>query len=110
VKLLLDQNISPNLAHELQSQFPESTHVETVGLQSADDDQVWQYAQQFGFSILSKDEDFHQRALLYGPPPKVVWVRLGNCTTAQVLEAILQNVDRLRELELDKDAAFLVIP
>jgi predicted nuclease of predicted toxin-antitoxin system len=41
-------------------------------------DEVWSYAREHGFAILSKDSDFHQRSLLYGHPPKVVWVRKGN--------------------------------
>jgi predicted nuclease of predicted toxin-antitoxin system len=33
---------------------------------------------------VSKDTDFHQRSFLFGGPPKVVWIRLGNCSTEDI--------------------------
>jgi predicted nuclease of predicted toxin-antitoxin system len=54
--------------------------VTLVGLGESTDDETWTYALDQGFVIMSKYEDLHQRALVSGPPPKVIWVRLGNCT------------------------------
>lgn len=48
------------------------------------DDAVWDYAKVQGFAIVSKDSDFAERSFLYGSPPKVVWIRLGNCSTATI--------------------------
>ena len=55
---------------------------------------MWAYAKANDFVIVSKDSDFVDLSVLEGAPPKVVWVRLGNCTTASV--ALL-----LRECEGD---------
>ena len=79
MRLLLDQNLSPRLLPALADLFPDSTHVREVGLKAAADHAVWQYAAQHGFAIVSKDADFHERSFLLGQPPKVIWIRRGNC-------------------------------
>ena len=84
MKLLFDQNLSHKLALRLADLFPDSEHVRSVGLKTAIDTVVWDYAKNNGLMIVSKDSDFHQMSFLYGFPPKVVWVRLGNCSTTDV--------------------------
>jgi len=84
MKLLFDENLSPKLVQLLHDLFPESIHVRDVGLKASDDLVVRKYAQDNFLIICSKDSDLHQRSLLLGFPPKVVWVRLGNCSTADV--------------------------
>ncbi len=60
-------------------EFPDSVHVHDVGLGGADDAVVWRFAKAHGFAIASKDSDFAERSVLEGHPPKVIWMRLGNC-------------------------------
>ena len=79
MKLLFDQNLSPRLPTTLADIFPKSIHVREVGLREADDELIWGYAKLHGFAIVSKDSDFQQRSLLYGSPPKFIWLRVGNC-------------------------------
>ena len=107
MRLLFDQNLSHRLVERLGDIYPGSMHVRGLGLASASDIDVWEYARIHGFAIVSKDSDFHQRSLLDGFPPKVIWVQRGNCPTAEI-EALL----RLRKAELaafdvDPEAAFL---
>lgn len=109
MKLLFDQNLSHKLARRLMDLFPDSTHVREVGLKEAEDPEVWEYAKQQGFMIVSKDADFHQRSFVLGFPPKVVWIRLGNCTTAEVEQAIRKNFDSIKAFTEDEEAAFLVL-
>jgi predicted nuclease of predicted toxin-antitoxin system len=90
VKLLLDQNLSPRLRNLLADLYPECTHVRAVGMASASDTLVWEYATAHGFTIVSKDADFRQRSLVLGSPPKVVWLRVGNCSVADSA-ALLRN-------------------
>jgi len=85
VKLLLDQNLAPRLVAALAALYPDSKHVRDVGLAAANDDDVWRYAATGGFTIVSKDADFHERSFVLGPPPKVIWIRRGNCSTTEVL-------------------------
>ena len=96
MKLLFDQNLSPKLVHTLTDLFPDSSHVLSVGLDCASDDQVWEYARRNGFAIVTKDEDYNNLSILRGSPPKVIWLQLGNCTTAQV-EAVFRA--RLVDIE-----------
>ena len=109
VKLLFDQNLSHRLVTTLADTFPASAHVRDFDLQRADDATIWEFAKNNGYTIVSKDDDFHQRSFLYGYPPKVVWLRLGNCSTGQVAETLLENAQHLSAFEADPQAAFLVI-
>jgi predicted nuclease of predicted toxin-antitoxin system len=109
VKLLFDQNLSNRLINDLEDCFPGSQHVRTAGLSQAEDEAVWEYARDNQLVIISKDADFHQRSFLYGAPPKVIWVRLGNCTTADI-ETILRNrLDEIRQFSSDDAATFLIL-
>jgi predicted nuclease of predicted toxin-antitoxin system len=109
VKLLLDQNLSHRLVALLAAEYPGSVHVRDVGLSTADDQVVWSYAAQSGLTIVSKDFDFQQRALLYGHPPKVICVRLGNCTTAAVAVLLRARHSDILAFEADPTAAFFVL-
>lgn len=81
MKLLFDQNLSPKLVARLADLFPDSVHVQSLGLDSADDNQIWEHARLNGFAIVSKDEDYNNLSVVRGSPPKVIWLQLGNCTT-----------------------------
>jgi len=84
VKLLFDQNVSPWLCGALSDLFPDSIHVRNVGLREADDAIIWDYAAQHGFAIVTKNADFRQRSFLLGHPPKIVCLRMGNCSTRAI--------------------------
>jgi predicted nuclease of predicted toxin-antitoxin system len=109
MKLLFDENLSHRLVKLLAAEFPGSEHVRHVSLKSAADPLIWQYAKQNGFAIVSKDTDFEQRALLHGHPPKVVWVRLGNCSTAEVETLLRGRLAELQNFQADPQASFLAI-
>jgi predicted nuclease of predicted toxin-antitoxin system len=88
VKILFDQNISPRLVLRLADIYPLASHVSLAGLDRATDDEVWAYAEANNFVIVTKDADFSDVSVLRGFPPKVVWLRLGNCTTTQIEQAL----------------------
>ncbi|MCS6938548.1 MAG: DUF5615 family PIN-like protein [Roseiflexaceae bacterium] len=90
MKLLFDHNISPRLVRSLSDLYPNASHVSMVGLDTADDRTVWQYAQTHGYIIVTKDSDFSDISVLLGFPPKIIWLRLGNCTTSDI-ERTLRN-------------------
>ncbi len=107
MKLLFDQNLSHKLVRRLADLFPDSVHVREVGLKEAGDPVVWAYAKDHGLMVVSKDSDFHQRSFLYGYPPKVVWLRLGNCSTADVERVLRKNYEVIKDFYEDETAAFL---
>lgn len=107
MRLLFDANLSPALCGRLASVFPESIHVSTQRLGSASDADVWEFARARDLTIVSKDSDFHQRSLLYGAPPKVVWIRIGNCSTSDIERLLRRHAAALGAFERDAEAAFL---
>ncbi len=54
MKLLFDQNLSPKLVDRLADMFPDSTHVSLKGLDHATDDEVWKWALEHGFTIVTE--------------------------------------------------------
>jgi predicted nuclease of predicted toxin-antitoxin system len=109
VNLLFDQNLSHRLVRSLADIFPSSDHVRNVELGRADDDGVWEYAAAQGLMIVSKDSDFHQLSFVRSHPPKVVWIRRGNCSTSEIESLLRQHEADLRAFERDPDASFLVL-
>ncbi len=61
-----------------------------AGLANADDRAVWAYAAARGLAVVSKDADFRHLSMALGPPPKVIWLRVGNGPTRDV-EALLRS-------------------
>jgi predicted nuclease of predicted toxin-antitoxin system len=110
MKLLFDQNLSHRLLALLAADFPGSEHVRNAGLATGSDSAVWSYAAAQGLTIVSKDTDFQQRAARLGCPPKVVWVRLGNCPTAAVAALLRSRQADLLAFEADPKASFLSLP
>ena len=90
MKLLFDHNLSPRLVSRLADLFPESTHLYTLGMDRDADCEVWIYAQSNDFTIVTRDGDYNELLVLRGFPPKIVWIRRGNCSTA-VIEEILRS-------------------
>lgn len=90
MKLLFDQNLSPRLVERLSDLYPASDHVYHIGLDRASDALLWDYARQNGFILVTEDADFSEMSEVRGLPPKVVWIRLGNCSTDQI-ESILRE-------------------
>lgn len=110
MKLLFDQNLSPRLPHLLASIYPESTHVRDVGLSEADDAEIWEFAKRNGFTIVSKDSDFQQRSLLFGFPPKFIWIRVGNCAVKPIEELLRNHVHAIHAFVHDTVAAHMMLP
>lgn len=109
MKLLFDQNLSEKLVESLKHNFPGSAHVKSAGLSAASDDVVWVYARDHGFAIVTRDADFHERSILEGFPPKIIWVRRGNCSTAVIHELLQSNCDIIGEFDRDERASTLIL-
>ena len=107
MKFLFDENLSPALPPILAELYPNSTHVRDVGLARADDENVWVYAREHGMAIISKDSDFRQRSFLLGHPPKVVWIRRGNCSTHDIESILQQHYHVILEFDRDELGALL---
>jgi predicted nuclease of predicted toxin-antitoxin system len=109
MKLFFDQNLSPKLVNRLADLFPGSSHVQSVGLDCADDDQVWDHARLNGFAIVTKDADYNNLSVLRGSPPKVLWLLSGNCTTVQVEAVFRAHFTDIEAFEKDPSLGTLVL-
>ncbi|MEX0893895.1 MAG: DUF5615 family PIN-like protein [Gemmatimonadota bacterium] len=109
MKLLFDQNLAPGLVSKLQEIFPGSSHVRVHDLHRAPDNEVWAYARANEFTIVSKDSDFHQLSFLHGAPPKVVWIRRGNCSVTEIEDLLRASTATIRDFENDAEAALLIL-
>ena len=109
MRFLFDENLSRSLCERLSDVFPGSEHVCAVGLDHASDSEVWDYAKANELTIVTKDSDFHQLSFLHGAPPKVVWLRFGNCTTEMVEKELRRETEAVTNLENDEEAAILII-
>ncbi len=109
VSFLFDQNLSPRLVVALTQIFPHSLHVRDLGLASATDDEVWLFAKQNDLTIVSKDSDFHQRSFVFGHPPKVIWIRTGNCSTDDIVGIFHRRHPEIREFLDDQEGSFLAL-
>lgn len=107
MSLLFDQNLSPSLARSLSELFPRSRHVRDVDLHAASDEVVWRFAADHQLTIVSKDSDFHQMSLVRGQPPKVIWIRTGNCSTDDIERIIRKYQGEIIEFLEDPNSVFL---
>lgn len=110
MSLLFDQNLSRRLVRLLATEYPGSEHDEGAGLLGADDLEVWQYAASHGLIVVSKDSDFRHLALLHGPPPKVIWLRVGNGSMTAVATLLRARVADVQSFAADLALALLVLP
>ena len=110
MKLLFDQNLSRLLVGRFAEEFPDTVHVTDVGLDRATDREVWEFARAGGYVIVSKDSDFRQLAFLFGPPPKVVWLRVGNASTAVITSLLRTSIELVNEFAAGGEDALLVLP
>jgi predicted nuclease of predicted toxin-antitoxin system len=105
MKLLFDQNLSFKLCTQLAHEFPDSNQVRLLALDAADDRTIWEHAKANGFTLVTQDSDFADMAALFGPPPKVIWLRCGNQPTSVVANLLRTQADALRKFEQDTVAA-----
>lgn len=102
MKLLLDENLSRRLIPFLQHDFPGSSQVVLLGMESATDKEVWLRAKVDGYVVVTRDADFQELSLVWGSPPQVVRLRTPNQTRAAVLKLLLDNKAAILDaLEVD---------
>jgi predicted nuclease of predicted toxin-antitoxin system len=107
LELLFDENLSSRLVRALADQFPKSSHVNSIGLAGATDLEIWTYAREHDFSVVSKDDE--SLSLVNGAPPKVIWLRIGNASTAAIEAFIRSALVKIRTFEISPEESLLVL-
>lgn len=109
MKLLLDENLSDRIVYRIIDLYPDSEHVKTLALTNTDDGIIWEYAKANDFVIVSKDSDFHQRSLLYGHPPKFIYLRIGNSPTSKIVQILRDSFDTIIQFGNRESESILVL-
>lgn len=91
MKLLLDQNISFRVAKKLIETYPDIRQVRELGLENSKDKEIWNFARNNQYSIVTFDTDFYDLSMLYGHPPKIIWLRIGNTSTENLIHLLKSN-------------------
>lgn len=98
MKLLFDQNLSYRLVAKVSEIFPDSTHVAALSLDHASDFEVWEYAKNNGFVIVTKDSDFNDLTTYHGFPPHVIWLRAGNSSVDKNTEILHKYAEQIKAI------------
>jgi predicted nuclease of predicted toxin-antitoxin system len=100
MKILLDANISWKLVDKLNLVFGECAHVDLIGLDvPAKDSDIWNYALDNGYIIITKDNDFVNLLGINGFPPKVVLLKTGNNSSMALIELLINTKQMIEDLE-----------
>jgi predicted nuclease of predicted toxin-antitoxin system len=109
VRLLFDNNLSSRLVRLLHDVYPDAVHVETVALERASDEDVWRYARDNDCIIVTKDSDFRDLTVLRGFPPRVVWLRIGNCSTAEIEHLLRRSHESISAFASESTTGLLTL-
>ncbi len=109
MSLLLDENLSPRLTFRLASLFTGLIHVRDVGLKQAADEEIWNWARENGYTVITADADFVALFNRRGPPPKLIHLERCDFPFNVIEELLRQNAIRISEFENDPNAGLLII-
>lgn len=110
MKLLLDENLSSRIVPRIIDLFPGSSQVKDHDLDRTDDAVIWEFARSNGYTIVSKESDFFQRSLLFGAPPKFLYLKVGNSPTSDVTTLIRSNSQLIHAFIRDAASSLLILP
>lgn len=83
IKLLLDENISYRLAKNLKDIY-DISHIKSHGLSEKNDKEIWDFAKTNNYTIVTNDSDFNDFSIVWGLPPKIIWLQTGNKSTKSI--------------------------
>ncbi len=108
-KLLFDNNISHRILPRIAKLFVDSTHVMIEGLDEASDLEVWEYAKTNNYTIVTKDSDFNDLVIFKRIPPKVIWLKIGNCKVIEIEQILKEYEQTIKVFLNEKESAILEI-
>jgi len=95
-KLLFDNNIFHRVIARIEDVFPNANHVMLENLDEVSDEKVWFFARSHDYTIVTKDSDFNDLAIFRGVPPKIIWLKIGNCKVAHIEKILRDNYKAIR--------------
>ena len=95
-KILVDQNISFRVVRILDDLYPGMTHIKDLGLVDAGDNEIYEFAAENGFDILTFDGDFCDMNVTKGFKIKIIHLRLQNQTTKNIVKFLRDKHDDIK--------------
>ena len=104
MKIWIDAHISPGIAAWITETFAvEAKSLRGLGLQEADDLEIFRRAKSEDVVFITKDADFVDLVEVRGAPPRVILLRCGNTTNRRLREIFASHLqealDRFKEGE-----------
>ncbi len=110
MKVIVDNNLSHRIASFLEKTFKGSAHVEKFGLdENTEDWQIWTFAKQNTFTILTKDNDFEAMSRLFGCPPKVIQLACGNKSTSEIISILTKSISAVHTFIEDDENCLMYL-
>ncbi len=109
MKLLFDENISFRIVKKLESVFPDCSHVKEHHLMQANDLEVRKFAKENGFTIVTRDSDFNDMSVLFGSPPQIIWLQLGNISTQNIADVLISKYNKIISFLNDSENDILIL-
>lgn len=109
MKFLIDQNISFRVLPIIQKNFPGSEHISNLGLKNSTDINIWNYAKQNGFVILTHDLDFDDILVNQGFPPKIIRLSTGNLSNSATADLINSHKDEIDKFFLNQESGLMIL-
>ena len=99
MKFILDNQLPRSLVHVFQVHGVQCEHVRSLNLAQATDREIWLFAAEDEWIVVSQDQDFADLAARSSVGPQLVWVRTGNQLVREVHEhfakALPEIIERL---------------
>ena len=80
-----------------------------MGLDQQSDSIVWETAKKQNYIIVTKDSNFNELLILKGFPPKVIWIRSGNCSTKTIESLLRHNYKAILAFYQDKNIGIITL-
>jgi predicted nuclease of predicted toxin-antitoxin system len=110
MKLLLDANLSWRLVKNFEDHFPNSLHISRTGLSApAEDENIFAYAKENDFLIVTFDEDLLLLSFRFGFPPKVILLKTYSQTSIQIPTLLISHKEEIENFYYSEDVGILEI-
>jgi len=98
IKILCDVHIAFKVVNFFQSKGHSAKHVNDIldGSKTKDSD-ISDYANEHGFTVMTKDADFKNSHFIQGKPDKLLKISLGNISTIELIKILDLNLDIIVE-------------
>jgi len=100
MNLWLDAQLPPLLAQWLKVQRigVQATAQRDLGLRDANDALIFERARAEHAVVITKDRDFIRLLDEHGPPPQVIWLRIGNSSNASLQQILSTTLPQAIQL------------